>query len=219
MVRTEQKRSERARRTRHVEDAKLITVEFPVLRVRRFGLPGLSQLIALVWVWVALHTTEKPLLKCLESVLQPLSEGLGTHFLRLRETLISPEQPEQFPTRLLTGMALYQIGTYVLRELEGMKFPARVTAYEPEDNTYEIEYTDDGNIEDCVEEDELSGDASISKHEMQELDELRTTRNKENTVENEGPLSPAPKVTIHGKGNNWEGGRLVSPALLRLSCA
>ena len=52
-----------------------------------------------------------------------------------------------------------KVGSAVMRELEGMLFPARIVGVD-DDGTFTIRYTDDGNVEEGVDEEELELDDS-----------------------------------------------------------
>jgi hypothetical protein len=76
------------------------------------------------------------------------------------------------------------VGAAVMRELEGMLFPARIIRVSS-DGTFVIKYTDDGNIEEGVEEDEMEIDEGAPSLTIEELDELNG-ESKDDNNDDEG---------------------------------
>jgi hypothetical protein len=49
----------------------------------------------------------------------------------------------------------YRVGASILRNIDGMWFSAVIENVESKTRQYKIRYTDDGNVEDCVPEEDL----------------------------------------------------------------
>jgi hypothetical protein len=72
-------------------------------------------------------------------------------------------------------MRPFRVGTAVMRELEGMLFPARIIRL-GDDGTFVVKYTDDGNIEEGVEADEMEVDEGAPDMDLEESKEIEESK-------------------------------------------